>query len=93
MDIQMGSFNNMILVDDWMAIQYDIITTNPETGEAKPGTTINVRKITNTSKHRASPFRGWRSMYSKKGREKEADASLPKKAFQKSAVMLLCRGS
>lgn|GEM_PF-4293920 len=38
MDIQMGSFNNMILVDDWMAIQYDIITTNPQTGEASSQT-------------------------------------------------------
>ena len=78
----MGSFNNMILVDDWMAIQYDIITTNPETGEAKPGTTINVRKITNTSKHRASPFRGWRSMYSKKG-VKRKQTQVRRKNFSK----------
>ncbi len=45
MDIQMGSFYNMILVDDWMAIQYDIITTDPETGEAKPGTTMEFARF------------------------------------------------
>lgn len=42
MDIQLGSFNNMILVDDWMAIKYDIITTNPATGETKKGTTMEL---------------------------------------------------
>ncbi len=45
MDIQMGSFNNMILVDDWMAIQYDIINTNRETGESKPGTTMEFARF------------------------------------------------
>ena len=59
MDIQMGSFNNMILVDDWMAIQYDIITTNPETGEAKPGTTMEFARFGDYGELGAKVDEGW----------------------------------
>ena len=49
----MGSFNNIILVDDWMAIQYDIVNTNRETGESKPGTTMEFARC-----RRPWPFYG-----------------------------------
>lgn len=45
MDIKMGNFINMILVDDWMAIHYDITTTNKQTGKTNPGTTMEFAKF------------------------------------------------
>ncbi len=59
MDIQMGSFNNMILVDDWMVIQYDIITTNPATGEAKKGTTMEFARFGDYGELGAKVDEGW----------------------------------
>ena len=59
MDIQMGSFNNMILVDDWMAIQYDIITTNPATGETKKGTTMEFTRFGDYGELGAKVYEGW----------------------------------
>ena len=45
MEIRMGAFRHMILVDDWMAIQDDIVTVDPETGEANAGTTMEFARF------------------------------------------------
>jgi hypothetical protein len=37
-DIQMGNFNNMVICDDWAAINYDITTTVQ--GKSNPGSTM-----------------------------------------------------
>ena len=55
----MGSFNNMILVDDWMAIQYDIVNTNRETGESKPGTTMEFARFGDYGELGAKVDEGW----------------------------------
>lgn len=52
-DIQMGSFTNMILVDDWMAIQYDI-TTN-----GKAGTTMEFARFKDFGPRGAKVDEGW----------------------------------
>ena len=52
-------FSLDFLVDDWMAIQYDIITTNPETGEAKPGTTMEFARFGDYCELGAKVDEGW----------------------------------
>jgi hypothetical protein len=32
-DIELGSFHNMLVVDDWCAIRYSVFVTNKKTGE------------------------------------------------------------
>ena len=41
----MGNFINMILVDDWMAIHYDITTTNKQISKTNYGTTMELAKF------------------------------------------------
>lgn len=45
LDIKMGNFSNMILVDDWMAIQYDITTLDKEKGTTTNGTTMKFARF------------------------------------------------
>ena len=59
MDIQMGSFNNMILVDDWMAIQYDIVNIDRQTGAAKPGTAMEFARFGDYGELGAKVDEGW----------------------------------
>ena len=59
MNIQMGTFQHMILVDDWMAIQYDIVTIDPETGEAHPGTTMEFARFGDYGELGAKVDEGW----------------------------------
>ncbi|MCR4924258.1 MAG: hypothetical protein K5931_09665, partial [Lachnospiraceae bacterium] len=59
LDIQMGTFKNMVLVDDWMAIQYDIVNIDRETGEAKPGTTMEFAKFGDYGELGAKVDEGW----------------------------------
>lgn len=39
-DIQMGDFKNMVIVDDWCAIHYEIATISRESGEVHPGSVM-----------------------------------------------------
>ena len=39
-NILMGDFKNMVIVDDWCAIHYEISTISRETGEAHPGSVM-----------------------------------------------------
>lgn len=39
-DLQMGSFQNMLICGDWCAIRYDITATNRKTGETTPGSVM-----------------------------------------------------
>lgn len=39
-DIQMGDFKNMVIVDDWCAIHYEIATIRRDTGEVHPGSVM-----------------------------------------------------
>ena len=39
-NIIMGDFKNMVVVDDWCAIHYEISTVSRETGEAHPGSVM-----------------------------------------------------
>ncbi len=39
-DIQMGDFKNMVVVDDWCAIHYEIATINRETKAVTPGSVM-----------------------------------------------------
>lgn len=39
-DIQMGDFKNMVIVDDWCAIHYEIATISRETGDVHPGSVM-----------------------------------------------------
>lgn len=59
MDIQMGAFRHMILVDDWMAIQYEIYTTDPRTGEVNPGTTMEFARFGDYGDLGAKVDEGW----------------------------------
>ena len=59
MNIQMGNFNNMILVDDWMAIRYDIVNINRETGEENPGTTMEFARFGDYGELGAKVDEGW----------------------------------
>ncbi len=59
LDIQMGNFNNMILVDDWMAIRYDIVNTNPRTGESTPGTTMEFARFADFGELGVKVDEGW----------------------------------
>lgn len=59
MDIRMGNFNNMILVDDWMAIQYDIVNIDRATGEEKPGTTMEFARFGDYGELGAKVDEGW----------------------------------
>ncbi len=59
LDIQMGQFTNMVLVDDWMAIQYDIVNIDRETGEAHPGTTMEFAKFGDYGELGAKVDEGW----------------------------------
>lgn len=59
MNIQMGNFNNMILVDDWMAIRYDIVNINRETGDAVPGTTMEFARFGDYGDLGAKVDEGW----------------------------------
>ncbi len=59
LDIQMGTFKNMILVDDWMAIQYDIVNIDRETGEEHPGTTMEFAKFGDYGELGAKVDEGW----------------------------------
>ncbi len=59
MDIEMGNFNNMLLVDDWMAIRYDIINKDRETGEAVPGTTMEFARFGDYGELGAKVDEGW----------------------------------
>lgn len=59
MNIQMGIFNNMILVDDWMAIRYDIVNINRETGDAVPGTTMEFARFGDYGDLGAKVDEGW----------------------------------
>lgn len=58
-DIQMGSFNNMILSGDWMAIRYDTISTNRETGETSYGTTMEFARFKDFGEKGAKVDEGW----------------------------------
>ncbi len=59
MDIQMGDFNNMLLVDDWMAIQYDIVNIDRETGKEIPGTTMEFARFGDYGELGAKVDEGW----------------------------------
>ncbi len=59
LDIQMGTFKNMVLVDDWMAIQYDIVNIDRETGEEHPGTTMEFAKFGDYGELGAKVDEGW----------------------------------
>lgn len=59
MDIQMGSFNNMILVDDWMAIRYDIVNTDRQNGVRKLGTTMEFARFGDYDEMGAKVDEGW----------------------------------
>ena len=59
LDIQMGTFKNMILVDDWMAIQYDIVNIDRATGEKHPGTTMEFAKFGDYGELGAKVDEGW----------------------------------
>lgn len=59
LNIQMGTFKNMILVDDWMAIQYDIVNIDRETGEEHPGTTMEFAKFGDYGELGAKVDEGW----------------------------------
>ena len=59
LDIQMGQFTNMVLVDDWMAIQYDIVNIDRKTGEAHPGTTMEFAKFGDYGELGAKVDEGW----------------------------------
>lgn len=39
-DIQMGDFKNMVIVDDWCAIHYEIATISRENGDVHPGSVM-----------------------------------------------------
>ncbi|MCR5732141.1 MAG: hypothetical protein K6G51_04310 [Sphaerochaetaceae bacterium] len=58
-NIQMGNFNNMILVDDWMAIQYDIINIDRKTGAATLGTTMEFARFGDYGILGAKVDEGW----------------------------------
>lgn len=58
-DIQMGNFNNMILCGDWMAIRYDIINTEKETGETTYGTTMEFARFKDFGEKGAKVDEGW----------------------------------
>ncbi len=49
----------MILVDDWTAIQYDIINTNREIGESNPGTTMEFARSGDYGDLGAKVDEGW----------------------------------
>lgn len=59
LDIRMGDFTNMILVDDWMAIQYDIDNISRETGESSPGTTMEFARFGDYGELGAKVDEGW----------------------------------
>ncbi|SFG58111.1 hypothetical protein SAMN04487761_12816 [Lachnospiraceae bacterium C7] len=59
LDIQMGTFKNMILVDDWMAIQYDIVNVDKKTGKKMPGTTMEFAKFGDYGELGAKVDEGW----------------------------------
>ena len=59
LNIQMGTFKNMILVDDWMAIQYDIVNIDRETGEEHPGVTMEFAKFGDYGELGAKVDEGW----------------------------------
>ncbi|MCR5453112.1 MAG: nuclear transport factor 2 family protein [Lachnospiraceae bacterium] len=59
LDIRMGEFKNMVLVDDWMAIQYDIVNIDRETGEEHPGTTMEFAKFGDYGELGAKVDEGW----------------------------------
>ncbi len=59
LDIQMGDFTNMILVDDWMAIQYDIVNIDRETGVGEPGTTMEFARFGDYGELGAKVDEGW----------------------------------
>lgn len=58
-DIQMGSFNHMILCGDWMAIQYDVTYIDRETGEATYGTTTEFARFKDFGEKGAKVDEGW----------------------------------
>lgn len=59
MNIQMGNFNNMILSGDWMAIRYDIINTDRDTGEVRYGTTMEFARFGDYGELGAKVDEGW----------------------------------
>ncbi len=59
LDIRMGTFKNMVLVDDWMAIQYDIVNIDRETGKENPGTTMEFAKFGDYGELGAKVDEGW----------------------------------
>lgn len=59
LNIQMGTFKNMILVDDWMAIQYDIVNIDRETGKENPGVTMEFAKFGDYGELGAKVDEGW----------------------------------
>lgn len=52
-DIQMGNFRNMVLVDDWMAIQYEITT------DGHPGTTMELARFKDFGSRGVKVDEGW----------------------------------
>ncbi len=59
LDIQMGTFKNMVLVDDWMAIQYETVNIDRATGKATPGTTMEFAKFGDYGPLGAKVDEGW----------------------------------
>ncbi|MCR4891015.1 MAG: nuclear transport factor 2 family protein [Lachnospiraceae bacterium] len=59
LDIRMGDFKNMVLVDDWMAIQYETVNIDRETGAEKPGTTMEFAKFGDYDELGAKVDEGW----------------------------------
>ncbi len=59
LDIRMGDFINMVLVDDWMAIQYEIVNIDRATGKASPGTTMEFAKFGDYGPLGAKVDEGW----------------------------------
>ena len=58
-DIQMGNFNNMILSGDWMAIRYETISTDRETGETSYGTTMEFARFKDFGEKGVKVDEGW----------------------------------
>lgn len=48
-DMELGEFYNMLVVDDWCAIRYKVITTNKKTGEKFEQMTMEFVECVNES--------------------------------------------
>lgn len=59
MDMQMGSFHNMLLSGDWTAIRYDVTSTDRRTGESTSGTVTEFVKFADYGMRGAKVVEGW----------------------------------